>query len=253
MFGLRRCISAAKVTNLFTATGYLTPATRPCLKFLSSETDLNIFGSEKSESDYDQSKNLFIRSGAFTQKIFRRDKIQKILKEVCGTDYIPKIYFRGKKSVLVGLRSSEEAKKLLVGDGGEKRVAIGDHIFWIDPSRTREQETERYTERHFKRVAIRGIPESTSDDNKENKEHSLKAVEIMLNHLGSKCQVEFVRPMGKKTANRNRPVLAVFPTQEDVQSLLSDGKVKTFKIGEKTLHIEPFLPKESNNEERSRN
>ena len=230
MFGLRRCISAAKVTNLFTTTGYLPPTTHPCPKFLSSETDLDVF----------RSKALFIRSKAFLES----SKDPGILiQEVCGTDYIPKIHFRGKKSILVELRSSEEAK-LLVENGEEGQVRIGDHIFWIDPSLTK---TERYTERCSKRVIIQGIPESISDDKEENKEHSRKAVEIILNQLGSKCQVEFVRPMGTKMANKSRWVVVGLPSKKDAQSLLKDGKVKKLKIGEHTMHINPFLPNKSSN------
>ena len=241
MFGLGRCISAAKVTNLFTTTGYLTPATLPCLKFLSTE--------KYSNKKHGRSRNIFIRSKVFLET----SEDLGILKEVCGTDYIPKIHFRGKSSILVELRSAEEVK-LLVGNGEERQVKIGDQIFWMDPPRTREHAAERYTDRCSKRVVIQGILESTSDDEEENKEHSLKAVENMLSHLGSKCQVDFVRPMGKKMANRQRLVQVDFTAQEEAQSLLNDGKEKTFKIGEQMLYIRPYVPlKNSSNEsDRSR-
>ena len=240
MFGLRRCISVAKVTNLFTTTGYLTPTTLPCLKFLSTE------------SIRDRSKKIFIESN-----VFREPEVDLgILKEVCGTEYIPEILFRGKGGILAELRSSEEAK-LLVEKCERGHVKIGDQYFRISPSLGREQETEyrteRYNERCSMRVIIRGIPESTSDNKEENEEHSLKAVKKILSHLGSECQVLYAYPAGEKQADRSRGVIALFPCQEDVQSLLNDGKVKTVKIGEHKLYINPFVPRNTYKEERSKN
>ena len=227
-------MEAANGASLFVCPRRLTTTSHKCMRFLSTETD--------QLRELSRQKNIVIKSRALQRHAQGGDSCDlEIVQKVCGIDYPPNILMRGKMTIKVELRSSKEVM-LLLENGEGRRVKIDDDIFFINPELTAERRLEEYNERCLKRVIIQGIPELASDNELEQKEHSLKFVEKILSQLGSKSQIQFVKAMGKKMADNSGQVKVGFHSQEDAQSLLNDGNVNEVNINEHTFYIKPFQP-----------
>ena len=224
-------MKAANGINLFVKPGYLTTTSRIFQRFLSTETD-------ELHNVLIRSRSLKRLSGqnSHAQEEENRELDLEIARKVCGIEYHPRILSRGRMSLIVELKSSDEAKLLLEN----RQVEIDDNIFFIVPEPTAEEYEEIHKERCLEFVIIQGIPELASGNKKEQKKNSLKYVGTILSHLGSEIQVRSVRLMGTKMVEKTRWVKVGFHSQDDAQSLLDDGNTNKVKIEEHTFHINPF-------------